>query len=81
MAKSAPPPGSAASNAKTFFSFVLGIALGFALVVPVLPTTASSLAAGSPQGVGRVIMVGVLALAVLVGGVALVFQVYLLVER
>lgn len=74
-------PVGAAGNAKTFFSFVLGMATGLALVMPVLPTTAGSLAADSPQGVGRVILVGVLALAVLVGGVALVFQMYLLVER
>lgn len=80
MAKHA-PPGGGAGNAKTFFSFVLGMATGLALVMPVLPTTAGSLASSSPEGVGRVVLVGVLALAVLVGGVALVFQVYLLVER
>lgn len=81
MAKNAPPPGSAASNAKTFISFILGIAMGLAIVMPVIPETVGSLAALSTQGVGRVVLIGVLALAVLVGGVALVFQVYLLVGR
>lgn len=69
--------GSSLLGPKTVAAFALGVAVGLALVAPVLPDAVGQEVANLVAGSGSVILVGVGALAVLMVLLAVFFQLYL----
>jgi hypothetical protein len=62
---------------KTFLAFIAGIVVGLLLVAPVIPEAVVGALAGLVDSGGAVIAVGVLALAVLMVLMAVLYQGYL----
>lgn len=69
--------GGSTLGPKTVIAFLVGVGIGFALVVPVLPDTFGATIAAMVQGGGAVILIGVAALATLMVLLAVLYQGYL----
>lgn len=70
-------PGGSLLGPKTAAAFAVGVAIGLALVAPVLPDAVGEGVAATLTGSGSVILVGVGALAVLMVLLAVFYQLYL----
>lgn len=66
---------------KVLLSFVVGIALGVAFVVPAIQEDLALLDLGGPGPVGNVLLIGVLSLVVVTTGLFGLYRLFWLVDR
>lgn len=69
--------GGSVLGPKTVLAFGVGVSVGLVLVAPVIPETAGKAIGGIIEAGGTVILIGVLALALLMVILAILYQGYL----
>lgn len=69
--------GTSLLGPKTMAAFVMGVAIGLALVAPVLPNTVGEEFVAFSAGAGSVIMIGVITFGVLMVLLGVLYQLYL----
>lgn len=69
--------GGSVLGPKTFLAFLTGVVIGLLLVAPVIPEAAVAALASLARSGGAVIAIGVLALAILMLLMAVLYQGYL----
>ena len=74
MARAQPPPTATNLGAKTFVAFLLGLSVGLLLVGPVVPEMLEPMLTSPGSGTNTLLLLGVLALAILVGVLVVAFQ-------
>lgn len=66
---------------KVLASFVVGIAVGLAIVLPAIRDDVALFAVGDPGPVGNVVLVGVLSIVVLTTGLFGLYRLFWLIDR
>lgn len=74
MSRAPPTPTATNVGAKTFVAFMVGVGIGLALVAPVFDQTFGPLLAVEGMGSNSMLLLGLLALAILVGVLVVAFQ-------